>query len=74
MESNNHTGEARWFAHIRGFAGVSLTSKVLIAIIVIAMVADIAWEFDRPDQKTQLIHRAALAAIAVWLLCREKKA
>jgi hypothetical protein len=72
MESSNHTDEARWFAFFRDVSRASITSKLLIAIITVATVADLVWEFDRADQKAQLSQRIVIAVIAVLLLSRAR--
>ena len=40
----------------------------MIAIIVVAAVADVILEFDQPNQARQLVLRVIIAGICIWVL------
>lgn len=70
MESTNRTDEAHWFTVFRDISRASVRSKGLIAFIATTTVADILWELDQPNERVQLVQRAVIAVIAIWLLSR----
>jgi len=68
MESMDQNHEHHWFWLFRRISRASRTAKVMIAIIVVAVVADVILEFGHPNQAKQLVLRAMIAGICIWVL------
>ena len=72
MKSNNQGDEARWFVLLRRSPRAGLFPRALLVVVLLATLADCAWEWGRPEQAQQLIGRLEIALICVWFLTEQR--
>jgi hypothetical protein len=73
MKTEHPGDEARWFALLRRSPRVGLFPRALLVVLLLATLADVAWEWGRPDQAQQLLQRGAIVLICFWCLTEQRR-